>query len=71
MAKEIKKKKPYYGLRTKKRVIDEYFYTSASLNELSEIHGILGSNTVSDWLRKYSNKVGRIRYCSITRLRGD
>jgi len=55
MAKEIKKNKPYYDLRTKKRVIEEYFYTSASLKELSEIHGILGSNTVSDWLRKYSN----------------
>jgi len=50
-----KKKKPFYGIRTKKRVIEEYFNSSASLNELSKIHGILGSNTVSDWLRKYSN----------------
>ena len=55
MSNKSKKKKPFYGLRTKKRVIEEYFYTSASMNELSEIHGILGSNTVSDWLRKYSN----------------
>ena len=55
MSKESKKKKPFYGIRTKKRVIEEYFYTSASMDELSEIHGILGSNTVSDWLRKYRN----------------
>lgn len=40
MTKEIKKKKPYYGIRTKKRVIEEYFYTSDSLKELSETHGI-------------------------------
>ncbi|MFK8008156.1 MAG: hypothetical protein AB8H03_17495 [Saprospiraceae bacterium] len=60
MSKESKKKKPFYGLRTKKQVIEEYFYTSASMNELSEIHGILGSNTVSDWLRKYSNLRGHL-----------
>ncbi len=54
-SKESKRKKPFYGLRTKRRVIEEYFYSSASLEELSEIHGILGSNTVTDWLRKYGN----------------
>ena len=55
MTKESKKSKPFYGVKTKKRVIQEFFYSSASMKELSEIHGILGSNTVSDWLRKYGN----------------
>ena len=55
MTNKSKKKKPFYGIRTKRRVIGEYFYTSTSMNELSEIHGIFGSNTVSDWLRKYGN----------------
>ena len=55
MTKESKKSKPYYGIKTKRRVIEEYFYSSASMKELSEIHGILGSNTISDWLRKYGN----------------
>ena len=48
-------KRPYYGKRTKQQVIDEYFRSSASMDELSELHGILGSNTVADWLRKYGN----------------
>jgi len=25
------------------------------MNELAKIHGILGSNTVSDWIRKYGH----------------
>ncbi len=55
MAKKSKKNKPFYGIRTKRRVIEDYFYSSASMNELSETHGILGSNTVADWLKKYGN----------------
>lgn len=50
-----KKKKPFYGLKTKRQVIREYFDSSASMSELSELHGILGSNTVADWLKKYGN----------------
>ena len=46
---------PYYGKGTKRQVIDEYLNTSASMDELSELHGILGSNTVANWLRKYGN----------------
>lgn len=53
MTNPSKKKKPFYSLKTKRRIIEDYFYSSASMKELSEIHGILGSNTVSDWLRKY------------------
>jgi len=48
-------KRPYYGKRTKKQVIEEYFSSSASMEELSELHGVLGSNTVGNWLRKYGN----------------
>ena len=48
-------KKYYYGKKTKKRVIEEYFETSVTMSELSELHGILGSNTVADWIRKYGH----------------
>ena len=50
-----KSKKPYYGKKTKRKVVEEYLKTSASMDELSRLHGILGSNTVSDWIRKYGN----------------
>ena len=49
------RQKPFYGIKTKKQVIEEYYNTSASMKELSEIHGILGSNTLSNWLKKYGN----------------
>jgi len=39
-------KRPYYGKRTKRQVIEGYFKSSASMDELSKIHGVLGSNTV-------------------------
>lgn len=45
-------KRPYYGNRTKKEVIQTYFASSASMDELTEIYGILGSNTVASWLKK-------------------
>ena len=48
-------KRPYYGKRTKRQVIETYFKSSASMDELSEIHGVLGSNTVASWLRKNGN----------------
>ena len=35
-------KKPYFGKRTRKQVIEEYFRLSANMDELSEIHGVLG-----------------------------
>jgi len=49
------KKKPFYGKRTRNQVIETYFNSSASMDELSEVHGILGSNTVANWLKKYGN----------------
>jgi len=55
MDKANKIKKPYYGKKTKRKVVEEYLKTSASMDELSRLHGILGSNTVSDWIRKYGN----------------
>ena len=48
-------KRPYYGKRTKRQIIQAYFESSASLDELSALHGILGSNTISDWIKKYGN----------------
>ena len=48
-------KTPYYGKRTKRQVIKAYFESSASMDESSEIHGALGSNTVASWLKKYGN----------------
>ena len=48
-------KRPYYGKRTKRQVIKAYFESSASMDELSEIHGVLGSNTVASWLKKNGN----------------
>jgi len=48
-------KRPYYGKRTKGQVIESYFKSSASMDELSEIHGVLGSNTVASWLKKNGN----------------
>jgi len=55
MSKKDANKKPFYGIRTKKQVIQEYYNSSASMKELSEIHGILGSNTLSEWLKKYGD----------------
>jgi len=49
------KKKPFYGKKTKKKIVEEYLNTSASMDELARLHGILGSNTVGDWIRKYGN----------------
>jgi len=48
-------KKPYYGQRTKRQVINEFLTSSASMDELSELHGVLGSNTLSEWVKKYGN----------------
>ena len=48
-------KRPYYGKRTKRQVIKAYFESSASMDELSEIHGVLGSNMVASWLKKSGN----------------
>lgn len=39
----------------KEQIVREYFGSAASMSELSELYGILGSNTVADWLRKYGN----------------
>lgn len=51
----INKKKPFYGEKTKKKIVEEYLNTSATMDELAKLHGILGSNTVADWIRKYGN----------------
>ena len=46
-------KTPYYGNRTKQQIIKAYFTSSSSMDELSSLYGVLGSNTVGSWLRKY------------------
>ena len=48
-------KKPFYGEKTKKKIVEEYLNSSATMDELAKLHGILGSNTVADWIRKYGN----------------
>ena len=50
-------KKPFYGEKTKKKIVEEYLNSSATMDELAKLHGILGSNTVADWIRKYGNSV--------------
>jgi len=50
-----KTKKPFYGERTKKRIVKEYLSSSATMDELAKLHGILGSNTIADWVKKYGN----------------
>ena len=45
-------KKPYYGKQTKRQIIIEYLTSSASMSELSELYGVLGSNTVAGWIKK-------------------
>ena len=57
------KKKPFYGKKTKKKIVEEYLKTSASMDELARLHGVLGSNTVGDWIRKYGN-LSTNGYCS-------
>ena len=49
------KKKPYYGKGTKEKVLLDFKYRPSSLAELSRLHGIMGSNTVADWIKKYGN----------------
>ncbi len=50
-----KAKKPFYGLRTKEQVVREYLGSTASMSELSELYGVLGSNTISNWQKKFGN----------------
>lgn len=49
------KKKPYYGKGTKEKVLLDFKFRPSSLAELSRLHGIMGSNTVGDWIKKYGN----------------
>lgn len=49
------KKKPFYSERTKKRIVKEFLTSSASMDELAKLHGVLGSNTIADWVKKYGN----------------
>ena len=50
-----KSKKPFYGERTKRKIVREYLNSSATMDELAKLHGILGSNTIADWVKKYGN----------------
>lgn len=50
-----KQSKPYYGEKTKKKIVEDYFRDSVTMKELSELHGIFGSNTVASWLKKNGN----------------
>ena len=48
-------KKPYYRQRTKRQIINEYLISLTPMNELSELHGVLRSNTLATWIKKYGN----------------
>jgi transposase-like protein len=48
-------KKYYYNERTKKKIVAEYLDGSVSMNKRARLYGIMGSNTIGDWLRKYGN----------------
>lgn len=50
-----KQAKPYYGEKTKQKIVEDYFRDSVTMKELSELHGIFGSNTVADWIKKYGH----------------
>ena len=49
------KKKPYYGKGTKEKVLLDFKYRPSSLAELPRLHGIIGSNVVAGWIKKYGN----------------
>lgn len=44
----------------KRSVVEEYYSTNLSLQELSEKHGLLGHSTLSNWLHKYSKDHERV-----------
>jgi transposase-like protein len=48
-------KKPYYGQATKREVVRQCESGRSSASELAELHGILGSNTISSWRKKFGN----------------
>lgn len=50
-----KSKKPFYGERIKREIVRAYLNSSATMDEFSKLHGILGSNTIADWVKKYGN----------------
>lgn len=52
MKDEKKRKKPYYSPGAKREVVRQH-ERGVSAKELSELHGILGSNTIGDWQKKY------------------
>ena len=46
-------KRPYYGTSTKREVTMQYELGRTSTSELAELHGILGSNTISNWQKEF------------------
>ena len=49
------KKRPYYGVVTKREVVLQYQTEATSVTELSALHGIGGSNTVCEWVKKFGD----------------
>ena len=49
----MKRKQPYYSKRTKKEVVFDFENGRETAKELARLYGILGSNTVKDWVKKY------------------
>jgi transposase-like protein len=55
MEGEKKRSTPYYSESLKRQVVREYNGVYYSKVALMEKYGILGSNTIDDWLEKYGN----------------
>lgn len=49
------KKRPHYGDVTKREVVLQYQSEATSAAELSALHGIGGSNTVCNWVKKFGD----------------
>lgn len=53
--KDSASRRVFYGKDTKRRVVFDYQHGSASAAELARLYGIMGSNTVDDWLKRFGN----------------
>jgi transposase-like protein len=58
MEREKKRATPYYSESLKRQVVREYSGGYYSKVALMEKYGILGSNTIDDWLEKYGTFTG-------------
>ncbi|MFT4666778.1 MAG: hypothetical protein ACI9VN_002132 [Patescibacteria group bacterium] len=48
----MKKENPCYVEKAKNKIVFEYESSTVSATELVKLNGILGSNTIGDWMKK-------------------